>query len=85
MSLSTVMKVCSSKNLCDTARYSVQIQLKYLWSPRQVNHIQLCSIKKPVERDMLMIQKMDLVDEYLKAKVRNIFNTKKLKRKKMRK
>lgn len=31
-----------------------------------------------------MIQKMDLVDEYLKAKVRNIFKTKKLKRKKMR-
>lgn len=28
-----------------------------------------------------MIQKMDLVDEYLKAKVRNIFKTKKLKRK----
>lgn len=29
-----------------------------------------------------MNQKMDLVDEYLKAKVRNIFKTKKLKRKK---
>lgn len=35
---------------------------------------------------MSMIQKMDLVDECLKAKVRNIFKTKEIKKeKKMRK
>lgn len=35
--------------------------------------------RKLVERGMSIMQKLELVDEYLKAKIRNIFKIKKLK------